>query len=1208
MANPSPPAAAASNGVGNDETAPSITVNTASAGAGAPATTAATGANTSSSANGGIPTAVTTTTTTPKAPSFPPPKTDKPRPHVCATCQRSFARLEHLKRHERSHTKEKPFECPECTRCFARRDLLLRHQQKLHQTTTPSSRPRNRRESTSSTAPGQSRARKNSVASSNTSAATNSTNMRPRANTISHVDGSAMQMIAAANASVARNPMQSSHNRHQSLIGLPLHNSMDQGFGGMSTVMGQRGLNHGLPRLDTHGINSMDFNNNSLRTAPPMPFQPEFDFEGLLFGQPGSTINPNALHYTESPSMSLDPTSPFGNHMGDLSATQHVDDSFDWLTGFEHHMSFNNPNDNAVDGSSPSAMSATSQSGISDVMLDGSGSKQNPAVTAATTSMWQPALMGPPQMPSAFSIDMNNTVFPDLMNGAPVSPQPPGQKTMNDVYFSTPPPSMSSLSPSGIPGLGTQNINQALNFGPSPETPTSLNGGHQTHSPVSTITDATRSAIASALTQCGLFGGRRYSFQTPQSPMSPHVQSTADNVPDSVKKLPSTQDLQRYVAGYIRYFHPHLPFLHLPTLSFDMPSMGGQGRVNTVGGSGCLILSMAAIGALYEGEPGPSRELFDMAKKMIQLYLEERRKADMRKADFRRTPSSDNSSQGSENFVHTPLWLVQAMLLNVVYGHNCSDKVANDIASTHSAALVSLAQAAGLLRRLDADSAEAQEIQANDAEGNWSGGINAESEEQAEWLRWKTMEERKRTLFAIFILSSLLVAAYNHAPALTNSEIVLDLPCDEEFFTAESAAAFQLKGGVRAAGHNRISFHDALAELLRHGTSDKSQRAGFPSTHQAFGLAANLGDASKPELKPSTLGCLILINALHNYIWETRQRHHSKVWTNEETEKMLRHIEPALKAWQSAWASNPHHSVERPNPFGMGPLSADAIPLLDLAYVRLFVNMSRTKERFWQRDWDGLAEELARGSEIVQHAEHSPASNADTSSDPSEASAASSVFVDSPPTGSSSPEFTAAKFPPSTPGQAQAQAPASSRMISRREKHLRKAAFYAADSLFQSDKLGVTFADFTSRELPMQSAMCAFDCAQVLAEWVASLQDRVGRYLGILGQDEVDLLQVPAIMLLEDDDTKLITKIQELLDSAEMKMSLDMANGNANNSMDTRMQMDNHTGYAAKILRVTAHMLEKSAVWPVIHLMSACLDTHANHMRARAERSVVSSE
>ncbi|ODV66647.1 hypothetical protein HYPBUDRAFT_110786 [Hyphopichia burtonii NRRL Y-1933] len=61
-------------------------------------------------------------------------KTDKPRPHSCTVCTRAFARLEHLKRHERSHTNEKPFQCASCGRCFARRDLVLRHQQKLHAT------------------------------------------------------------------------------------------------------------------------------------------------------------------------------------------------------------------------------------------------------------------------------------------------------------------------------------------------------------------------------------------------------------------------------------------------------------------------------------------------------------------------------------------------------------------------------------------------------------------------------------------------------------------------------------------------------------------------------------------------------------------------------------------------------------------------------------------------------------------------------------------------------------------------------------------------------------------------------------------------------------------------------------------------------------------------------------------------------------------
>jgi hypothetical protein len=279
----------------------------------------------------------------------------------------------------------------------------------------------------------------------------------------------------------------------------------------------------------------------------------------------------------------------------------------------------------------------------------------------------------------------------------------------------------------------------------------------------------------------------------------------------------------------------------------------------------------------------------------------------------------------------------------------------------------------------------------------------------------------------------------------------------------------------------------------------------------------------------------------------------------------------------------------------MGPLSADAIPLLDLAYVRLFVNLSRSKEKFWQRDWDGMAEELARGSEIIQHAEHSPGSNSESAvTDPSDTSGNSSGMADSPPTQSSSPDFAGVKYQAApvtiNPALTQQQQPPAqpsshfpSRSISRRERHLRKAAFYAADSLSMSDKLGVTFADFTSRELPLQSAMCAFDCAQVLAEWVATLQDRIGRYLGILGQDDVDPTQVPGIMLLEDDDAKLLGKIQEVLAGAEMKMNHEMSStGNA------RMPIDDHSGYAAKILRVTAYMLDKAAVWP-----SKCLITQS---------------
>jgi hypothetical protein len=82
-------------------------------------------------------------------PGSQPRKPEKPRPHICKTCFRPFARLEHLQRHERLHTKEKPFRCQTCMRRFARKDIMLRHKRKIHVTSpTP---PRLGGDSTEST-------------------------------------------------------------------------------------------------------------------------------------------------------------------------------------------------------------------------------------------------------------------------------------------------------------------------------------------------------------------------------------------------------------------------------------------------------------------------------------------------------------------------------------------------------------------------------------------------------------------------------------------------------------------------------------------------------------------------------------------------------------------------------------------------------------------------------------------------------------------------------------------------------------------------------------------------------------------------------------------------------------------------------------------------------------------------------------------------
>lgn len=324
---------------------------------------------------------------------------------------------------------------------------------------------------------------------------------------------------------------------------------------------------------------------------------------------------------------------------------------------------------------------------------------------------------------------------------------------------------------------------------------------------------------------------------------------------------------------------------------------------------------------------------------------------------------------------------------------------------------------------------------------------------------------------------------------------------------------------------------------------------------------------------------------------------------------MFSHIEPALNAWQSAWKANNHHKLQRPNPFGLGPLSADSIPLLDLAFVRLFVNLGRAKEAFWQRDFDAMANELARGTEVVQHAESSPGSTSEMTSATSSSNSPDSAHGASPP-------YTAA----TTHALRRPSQVLSTGQGSKRERHLRKAAFYAADSLIISAKFSLTYADAASHELPIQSAMCFFDCSQVLAEWACTVQERVGRYLGVLGREEIDYTQVPAIMLLETEDVELLNKIETICAMMEEKM-LQQANILARelgtldpaaamhayqNPLD-RLPGLRECGLGSKILKVTSYMLEKAAVWPVTHVMASALEVQTAHMDKRAEASIIAS-
>lgn len=982
--------------------------------------------------------------------------------------------------------------------------------------------------------------------------------MRPRANTVSHVDSSTLGLLADS----ARNPTRpfmpnQGQNQHSS-VGLM---TGSQGYVYRSGHAHHQSFH--LPRIETHGL-PMDLS-SGLRTAPPFGgFGAEFGLGPLSFDpDQGDTINPHALHMTNLQGLGFDPSStPFQQMPHGMTASQAIaddDTSFEWIAqGFENQMSFAQANENAIDDSSPSAMSTNSPTGMND-MTSEPGLAAMHQHAASSAGMWPGSLTTQAHMVnSPISMDLMSN-FTEMMHGpaetiSPKSLLPHGASL--DMRLPTPPDfgslDMSAMQssmhfggfqlPLGSDGPASTSSTASLD--------SSLRQSSVTTMSSDLVTDHVRNVLIAGLSQNAGFGQRKYSQPAISSPLSPGASRTTGF---NSSTFPSTHDLQRYVTAYARYFHPHLPFLHIASLNFESPEyttpirlVAGQsqvGQTTVVGGGSCLILSIAAIGALYEHEVSQSNDLFEGAKRLISSYLEERRKANMTKTQFAPRHSTERED--------TPLWLVQAMLLNVIYGHNCGDKTAAELASNHCAALVSLARGAELARPPQTLSGNGQRPQSGNAhlsgatQSGWNSMVN--EIDDSDWIEWKLTEERKRTLYAVFILSSMLVTAYNHPPALTNSEIRLKLPCNEELWAAESAQAWRRLGGPTSAEANSATFAESLTHLLM---AAQRERRRSSAVHAQ-------GTSSEPELKPSTFGCLILVNALHNYIWETRQRHLGRQWTTSETEQMHAHIEPALRAWQAAWASNPTHSLERPNPFGAGPLSADCIPLLDLAYVRLFVNFGRSKEAFWQRDYDAMADELAKAPEPNQPAELPNGDNACPGPDhenKAEEQPMSSAVAD---------------------GKANAWAGQGLELedshLSRRERYLRKAAFYAADSLSMSDKLGLSFAEHTSRELPTQSAMCAFDCAQVLAEWVATVQERVGKYIGVIGRDEMNLMEVPGILLLEDEDRKLIQKIDEILTSAELKLE-------SRGGYDLAVAREG--GHGSRILVLTAYLLERDAVWP----------------------------
>ncbi|KAI2993553.1 transcriptional regulator family: C2H2 zinc finger and Fungal Specific TF [Aspergillus niger] len=355
--------------------------------------------------------------------------------------------------------------------------------------------------------------------------------------------------------------------------------------------------------------------------------------------------------------------------------------------------------------------------------------------------------------------------------------------------------------------------------------------------------------------------------------------------------LPSRYTLSRFLEGFFRGYYDHFPFLHVP--SFSILSHGPE-----------IVLPLAAAGAFYRFEHGKGYAIYHAARSLINSQLERQNREVI--ANLAKTsPGSASTSsindhphcftEGSENQIaqfrlakmtqySSSLRLLQGLIVLMTLASWGNRSVVGD-------AIAISGQVAMLARDLG--------ISAQDAD-----------HETNSWENWVEQEERRRTLWVAFAQFNLQSIAFNVPPMILNQEVFLTLPACGEEWKARDARAWMSMRKLHTPDSRR--FQQALRQLLQGHQIHK------PNSMSAF---ANY----------------VLLHGLLQEIFFARNITSLDQYPSSIQDGHTRVIETALQAWQNSWGATYESTIDPLSP--RGPLGFNARTLLQLAYVRLNVNI-----------------------------------------------------------------------------------------------------------------------------------------------------------------------------------------------------------------------------------------------------------------------------
>ncbi|KAB8276444.1 hypothetical protein BDV30DRAFT_31714 [Aspergillus minisclerotigenes] len=230
-------------------------------------------------------------------------------------------------------------------------------------------------------------------------------------------------------------------------------------------------------------------------------------------------------------------------------------------------------------------------------------------------------------------------------------------------------------------------------------------------------------------------------------------------------KLPSSDSLTRFLAGYFTGFYPYAPFTHAPTFRFEACSPE-------------LLLAMFAIGAANRFEYNSAINMFYVSKAIL-LERQHQRERGMLERLMNHGTSND--------FVERD-YMDEVRCLLCLMGIATWDKDLN----LRNESLVLRGQLAHALRL---------------------SGLEEPSEVlDTHWETWARLESERRAKLFAFCFLNIQSIAYNLSPVIWSHEIKLRLPCSCPEWTAPDSATWALLR--QNTPLTKSHFHTALKDLL----------------------------------------------------------------------------------------------------------------------------------------------------------------------------------------------------------------------------------------------------------------------------------------------------------------------------------------------------------------------------------------------------------